>query len=168
MVRTQQTASLQLSRTPWTRRRKRKIWRAKRIKAELSSTGCSEPWLKKLRQPCEDGYCWKEQHINWRIPDCRSRTSPSTPTTVRWRRSLALSEKLFGLLPASAGAQQNSLFSPWFVNKRRKRHGSIRSFCRQRLLAHAAFVGIRGYLDRRAIGSAAAQGHRDAALAGVE
>jgi len=31
-----------------------------------------------------------------------------------------------------------------------------RSFCRQRLLAHAAFVGIRGYFDRGTIGSAAA------------
>src|SRR2546423_10187908 len=71
MVRTLQTASLQLSRTPWTLRRKRKIWRAKRIKAAHSSTGCSEPWSKKLRQPCDDGYCWKEQHINWRIPECR-------------------------------------------------------------------------------------------------
>src|SRR6202047_5339778 len=39
MVRTRQTASLQLSRTPWTRRRKRKIWRAKRIKAARSATG---------------------------------------------------------------------------------------------------------------------------------
>src|SRR5258708_29076345 len=56
MVRTRQTASLQLSRTPWTRRRKRKIWRAKRIKAARSSTGCSEPWSKRLRQPCDDGY----------------------------------------------------------------------------------------------------------------
>jgi len=27
-----------------------------------------------------------------------------TPTTVRWRRSLALSEKLFGFLPAATGA----------------------------------------------------------------
>src|SRR6266436_4642822 len=104
MVRTRQTASLQLSRTPWTRRRKRKIWRAKRIKAARSSTGCSEPWSKKLPEPCDDGYCWKEQHINWRVPECRSRTSPWTPTTARWRRSLALSEKLFGFLPASTGA----------------------------------------------------------------
>src|SRR5207245_3067187 len=42
--------------------------------------------------------------INWAVPECRSRTSPWTPTTVRWRRSLALSEKLFGFLPASTGA----------------------------------------------------------------
>src|ERR1700694_4213747 len=104
MVRTRQTASLQLSRTPWTLRRKRKIWRAKPIKAARSSTGCSEPWSKKLRQPCDDGYCWKEQHINWGILECRLRTLPWTPTTVRWRRSLALSEKLFRLLPASTGA----------------------------------------------------------------
>src|SRR6266567_7265127 len=104
MSRTRQAASLQLSRTPWTLRRKRKIWRAKRIKAAPSSTGCSEAWSKRLRQPCDDGYCWKEQHINWRIPECRSRTLPWTPTTVHWRRSLALSEKLFGLLPASTGA----------------------------------------------------------------
>src|SRR5256885_11611822 len=68
-------------------------------------------------------------------------------------------------LPAS---QQNSLFCPWFINKRRKRHGFIRSFCRQRLLAHAAFVGIRGYFERGTIGSAAAHGRRTAALAGVE
>src|SRR5437763_17155634 len=104
MVRTRQTASLQSSRTPWTRKRKRKIWRAKRIKAARSSTDCSEPWSTKLRQPCDDGYCWKEQPINWRIPERRSRTSPWTPTSVRWRRSLALSEKLFGFLPASTAA----------------------------------------------------------------
>src|SRR5258708_16124040 len=104
MVRTRQTASLQLLRTPWTRRRKRKRWRAKRTKAALSSTGCCESWSKKLPEPCDDGYCWKERHINWRAPECRSRTSPWTPTMVRWRRSLALSEKLFGLLPASTGA----------------------------------------------------------------
>src|SRR5579862_712078 len=104
MVRTRQTASLQLSRTPWTLRRKRRIWPAKPIKAARSSTGCSEPWSKRLRQPCDGGYCWKERHINWGIPECRSRTLPWTPTTVRWRRSLVLSEKLFGLLPASTGA----------------------------------------------------------------
>src|SRR5438132_10200012 len=104
MVRTRQTVSLQLSRTPWTLRRKRKIWHAKRIKAARSSTGCSGPWSKKLRQPCDDGYCWKEQHINWGMPKCRSQTSPWTPTTVRWRRSPALSEELFGFLPASTGA----------------------------------------------------------------
>src|ERR1700746_1245535 len=104
MVRTRQAASLQSWRTRWTVRRKRKIWRGERIKAARSSTGCSEPWSKKLRQPCDDGYCWKEQHINWGIPECRLRTSPWTPTTVRWRRSLALSEKLFGLLPASTDA----------------------------------------------------------------
>src|SRR5438034_3918088 len=33
-----------------------------------------------------------------------SRTLPWTPTTVRWRRLLALSERLFRLLPASTGA----------------------------------------------------------------
>jgi len=58
----------------------------------------SEQWSTKLRVPCDGGYCWKEPHINWRTPECRSRTSPWTPTTVRWRRSLARSEKLFGLL----------------------------------------------------------------------
>src|SRR5258706_6405935 len=104
MVRTRQTACLQLSRTPWIRKRKHKIWLARRIKAVRSSTDCSEPWSKKLRQLCDDGYCWKEQPINWRIPECRSRTSPWTPTTVRWRRSLALSEKPFGFLPASTAA----------------------------------------------------------------
>src|SRR6266849_3015327 len=104
MVRTRQTASLQLLRTRWTLRRKRKIWRAQRTKAARSSTGCSAQWSKKLREPCDDDYCWKEQHINWRIPECRSRTSPWTPTTVRWMRSLALSEKLFGFLPASTAA----------------------------------------------------------------
>ncbi len=104
MVRTRQTAFLQLSRTPWTPRRKRWIWRARRIKAVRSSTGYSEPWSKKLRQPCAGDCCWKEQHINWHIPECRLRTSPWTPTTVHWRRSLALSEKLFGLPPASTGA----------------------------------------------------------------
>ena len=60
--------------------------------------------VEELRQPCDDGCCWKEQHINWGIPECRSQTLPWTPTTVPWRRSLALSEKLFGLLPASTGA----------------------------------------------------------------
>src|SRR4030088_1848072 len=105
MVRTRQTASLQLSQTPWTLRRKRKIWHAKRIRAARSSTGCSEPWSKKLPEPCDDGYCWKGKHIYWRIPECRSRILPWTPTTVRWRSSLALSEKLFGLLPASTGAR---------------------------------------------------------------
>jgi len=50
---------------------KRKIWRAKRIKAARSSTGCSEPWSKKLPEPCGDGYCWKEQHINWGVAECR-------------------------------------------------------------------------------------------------
>src|SRR5437016_193621 len=104
MVRTRQTACLQLSRTLWTRRRRRKIWRAKRIKAARNSTGYSEPSSKKLRRPCDDGYCWKEQHINWGIPEFPSRMSPWTPTTVRWRRSLALSEKLFGFLPASTAA----------------------------------------------------------------
>src|ERR1700720_3339795 len=104
MVKTRQSASVQLLRIPWTLRRKRKIWRARRTKAALSSTGCSEQWSKKLRVPCDGGYCWKEPHINWRTPECRSRTSPWTPTTVRWRRSLARSEKLFGLLPASTGA----------------------------------------------------------------
>src|SRR3984893_14937687 len=94
MVRTRQTASVQLLRTPWTLRRKHKIWLAKRTKAALSSTGCSEQWSKKLRVPCDGGYCWKEPHINWRTPECRSRTSRWTPTTVRWMRSLARSEKL--------------------------------------------------------------------------
>src|SRR6266850_7517586 len=70
----------------------------------LCATGCSEQWSKKLRVPCDGGYCWKEPHINWRTPECRSRTSRWTPTTVRWRRSLARSEELFGLLPASTGA----------------------------------------------------------------
>src|SRR5438477_6301133 len=104
MVRTRESASLQLLRTPWTLRRRRKTWRVKRTKAERSSTGCSGPWSQKLQQPCDDGYCWKEQPINWAIPECRLRTFPWTPTTVRWRRSLALSERLFGLLPASTGA----------------------------------------------------------------
>src|SRR5262245_42564049 len=104
MVGTRRTASLQLSRTRWTLRRKCRIWRARRTKAGHSSTGCSEQWSKKLREPCDDGYCWKEQPINWRIPEYRSRTSPWRPTTVRWRRSLALSEKLFGFLPVSTGA----------------------------------------------------------------
>src|SRR6266699_6287018 len=104
MVRMRQTASPQLSRTRWTPRRKRKIWRAKHTKAARSSTGCSEPWSKRLPEPCDDGYCWKEQDTNWGIPKCRARTLPWTPTTVRWRRSLALFEKLFGLLPASTGA----------------------------------------------------------------
>src|SRR4030095_15423798 len=104
MVRTRQTASRQLSRTPWTLRRKRKIWRVKRTKAARSSTGCSEQWSKKLREPCDGGYCWRERHINWRILECRSRTSLWTLTTVRWRRSLALFERLFALLPASTGA----------------------------------------------------------------
>src|SRR5260370_20766993 len=49
-------------------------------------------------------YCWKEPKIKWRTLECRSRTSTWTPTTVRWRRSLARSEKLIGLLPASTGA----------------------------------------------------------------
>ena len=40
--------------------------------------------------------------------------------------------------------------------------------CRQRLLAHAAFVGIRAYFDRGTIGSAADHGRRAAALAGVK
>ena len=84
--------------------RKPKIWRARRTKAAPSSTGCSEQWSKKLREPCDDGCYWKEQHINGRIPEFRSQTSPWTPTTVRWRRSLGLSEKLFGVLPASTGA----------------------------------------------------------------
>src|ERR1700728_4258394 len=101
MVETQPTAFPELSRTPWTPRRERRIWRGKRIKAAHNSTGCSEWWSKKLRQPCDGGYCWKEQPINWRIPECRSRRSPWTQTTVRWRRSLALSERLFGFLPAS-------------------------------------------------------------------
>jgi hypothetical protein len=57
MVTTRQAASLQLSRTPWTPRRKRKIWRARRFNFARGSTGCSEPWSKKLRQPCDDGYC---------------------------------------------------------------------------------------------------------------
>ena len=104
MVRTLPTASLESSRTHWTRRRKRKNWRAGRIKAARNSTGYSEPWSKKLRQACDGGSCWKGQPINWRTPESRLRTSPSTPTTVRWRRSLALSEKLFGFLPASTGA----------------------------------------------------------------
>ena len=43
-------------------------------------------------------------HINWRTPECRSRTWRCTPTTVRWRRSLARCEKLFGLLLATTGA----------------------------------------------------------------
>src|ERR1700728_3456726 len=111
MVRTRQTAFLQSSRTPSTRRRKRRIWRAKRIKVARSSTGCSEPWSKKLRQPCDDGYCWKEQHINCRTPERRSRTSPWTPTTVRWRRSPALSEKFFGFLPASTAAWVIRIFT---------------------------------------------------------
>src|ERR1700748_1011462 len=104
MVTTRQIGSLQLSRTPWTLRRKRRILRAGHIKAVRSSTGCSEAWSKKLRQPCDGDCCWKEQHINWGIPECRLRISPWTPTTVRWRRSPALSEKLFGLLPAFTGA----------------------------------------------------------------
>ncbi len=37
----------------------------KRTKAARSSTGCSEQWSKKLREACDDGYCWKEQHINY-------------------------------------------------------------------------------------------------------
>src|SRR5204863_7851678 len=108
--RTRQTASLQLWRTRWTRRRKRKIWRAKRIKAARSSTGCFEAWWKKLLPPCDGDSCWKEPHINWDIPQRRSRISRWTPTTVRWKRSLALSEKLSGLLPASTGAGGISTF----------------------------------------------------------
>ena len=104
MIRTRQTASRQLSRTPWTLRRRRRTWRARRIKAARSSTGCSEPWSKRLRQPCDDGSCWKEQPINLRLPQSRLRRLPWTPTMVRLRRSLALSERLFGLLPASTGA----------------------------------------------------------------
>src|SRR5437588_5160690 len=68
-------------------------------------------------------------------------------------------------LPAS---NKIHFFCPWFVNKRRERHGFIRSFCRQRLLAHAAFAGIRWCFDRGTIGSAAAHGRRAAALARVE
>src|SRR5215469_14978444 len=56
--------------------------------------------VKKLREPCDDGYCWKEPHINWRTREYRSRRSPWTQTTVRWRRSLALSEKLFRTSPS--------------------------------------------------------------------
>src|SRR5215467_2775215 len=104
MLWARQAASLQLSQTPWILRRRRKIWRAERTKAALSSTGCSEQWSKKLREPCDDGYCWKEPLIIWRTRENRSPTSPWTPTTVRWRRSLALSEKLFGLPRASIGA----------------------------------------------------------------
>src|SRR5258708_1951826 len=104
MVRTWQTASRQLWRIPWTLRRRRKIWRVKRTKVARSSTRCSELWSEKLRRPCDDGCCWRGQHVNCDIPECRLRTSPWTPTTVRWRRSLALSEKLFGFLPASTGA----------------------------------------------------------------
>src|SRR6266516_7281087 len=111
MVRTRQTASLQLSRTRWTLRRGRKIWRAMRIKAAPGSTGCSEPWSKRLLQPCDDGYCWNEQHINWGMPECRSRMLPWTPTTVRWRRSLALSEELFGFLPATTDACATRTFT---------------------------------------------------------
>src|SRR6201998_1338488 len=103
MVRTRGTASLDLLRTPWTLRRRRKIWRAKRTKAAPSSTGYSEPWSKKPRQLCGEGYCWKEQPINWGIPKSRSRTLPWMPATVRWRRSLALSGKLFGSLPPFTG-----------------------------------------------------------------
>src|ERR1700740_781740 len=68
-------------------------------------------------------------------------------------------------LPAS---NKIHFFVPGFPNKRRKRQGFIRSFCRQRLLAHAAFAGIRGYFDTGTIGSAAAHGRRAAALARVE
>src|SRR5260370_6532993 len=42
-------------------------------------------------------YCWKEPHIKRRTPECRSRTSPCTPTTVRSTRSLTRSAKLIGL-----------------------------------------------------------------------
>src|SRR5215469_13532123 len=104
MARRRQVASLQSWRTRWTLRRKPKIWHGRPTKAARSSIGCSGQWSKKLPELCDDGCCWKEQHINWRIPECRLRTSPWTLTTVRWRRSLALSEKLFGLLPASTGA----------------------------------------------------------------
>jgi hypothetical protein len=55
-----QTASPQLWRTRLTLRRKRKTWRTK---AARSSTGYSEQWSKKLREACDEGYCWKEQHI---------------------------------------------------------------------------------------------------------
>ena len=48
MVRTRGTASLQ---TPWTLARARKILRGN-TKAGPSSTGCSEPWSKRLRQLC--------------------------------------------------------------------------------------------------------------------
>src|SRR3984893_16009816 len=65
-------------------------------------------------------------------------------------------------LPAS---NKIHFFAPGSFTIRRKRHGFIRSFCRQRLLAHAAFVRIRGYFDRGTIGSAAAHGRRVAALA---
>src|SRR5215469_3511353 len=60
--------------------------------------------VKKLREPCDDGYRWKEPHINWRTREYRSRRLPWTPTTVRWRHSLVLSEELFGLPRASIGA----------------------------------------------------------------
>src|SRR5207253_10630666 len=69
-----------------------------------SSTSWSKQWSKKRRSRCDGGCYWRERHINWRVPECRSQTSPWTPTSVRWRRSLALSEKHFGLLPASTGA----------------------------------------------------------------
>ena len=127
MVRRRRTASRQLSRTPWPPRRRRKIWRARRIKAAHSSTGCFESSSKKLRQPCGDGSCWKEPPINSRLPARPLPTLPWTPTTVRWRRSRAPSEKHFGRPPASpaharsalssAVAEQNSLFCAWFINK---------------------------------------------------
>src|SRR6266702_1848718 len=89
--------------------------------------------------------------------------------TRAFRKAFRISPSLYRRMrDPLAGVQQNSLFCPWFINKRRKRHGFIRSFCRQRLLAHAAFVGIREYFDRGTIGSAAVHGRRVAALAGVE
>src|SRR5262249_37181233 len=60
------------------------------------------------------------------------------------------------------------LYCPWLLNRRRKKHGFIRSLCRQRLVAHATFAGIRKYFDGGTTGSTTAHGRRAAALAGTE
>ena len=67
-------------------------------------------------RPCDDGDRWREQHINWGVPELRSQTLPWTPTTVRWRRSLVLSEKLLGLSEASRRMRDPDFHLPASTN----------------------------------------------------
>src|SRR6516165_4203701 len=178
MIMTRGTASLQLLRTPWTLRPRRKIWRAKRTKAARVPQAVPNPGRRNSGSYAETAIAGKSSLSTGAYRNVghggRFGRQLQFVRGVHSRFPKSISD-FSQYLPAHAGSalsfanvQQDSLSCPWFLNRRRKRHGFIRSLCRQRLLAHATFAGIRKYFDGGTTGSATAHGRRAAALAGVD